>query len=678
MAKYLFVENRLDRLTTINFNIQKNDIFSISRQTEAVFFPLPLNIIVCIKQVPDTNDMRIDPKTNNLIREGVPAVVNPTDLNAIEAALEFKDKYGARVSVLTMGPPQAEQSLREALAMGVDAAYLLTDRAFGGADTLATSYSLWRAILKIEQQDGPTDLAIFGKVAIDGETGQVGPGVAVRLGFPVISYCSKIVKVDLENRFVEAERRVDDGIELVHVPLPCTITITDAANEPRQPSIEGLIVAKKAKIISFNKDAVQADPKKIGLGGSPTYVKKVTTPPPKKGGEIKDLTAGGSPTEVAKWLVDKLVQIGALGAKAEPTRANKENGQKEQDEPPRQIPGQHGDVWVYVEHRFGTPARVSWELMGEGTRLAKIYRTKVCAVIIGDNVGEELAKEAFEYGADKVYLTEHPLLRDYRSETYGRAFANLSNKYHPEVILMGGTNNGRDLAGVLATIIETGLIADCTSLDVDEKGGFNGTRPDFGGKEMSTIVCPRTKPTMASVRTTVMKMPQPIPGRSGEIVSEPIELDENQIKEKILSFTPMEKAGAKLENADIIVAGGRGLGNPRNFSLIDELAEALGAQVGATRAVVYLDWIGKEHQIGQTGVTVRVRLYFAIGVSGAVQHLVGMQNCDTIVAINKDPDAPIFSVSHYGIVGDLFQVVPAIIDELKARGLAKKIPIVAK
>jgi electron transfer flavoprotein alpha subunit len=289
-----------------------------------------------------------------------------------------------------------------------------------------------------------------------------------------------------------------------------------------------------------------------------------------------------------------------------------------------------------------------------------------------------LSKEAFAYGADKVYITEHPVLHDYRSETYGKAFANLSNKYHPEVILMGGTNNGRDLAGVLATVIETGLIADCTSLDVDEKGGFNGTRPDFGGKEMSTIVCPRTKPTMASVRTRVMKMPNRVENLTGETIVEPIELKEEDVKEKIVSFTPMEKAGAKLENAEVIVAGGRGLGSAKNFAIVEELAAALGGQVGATRAVVYLDWISKDHQIGQTGITVRVRLYVALGVSGAVQHLVGMENCDTIVAINKDPDAPIFSVAHLGIVGDLFQAVPAIIDELKARGLAKQIAIPAK
>ena len=631
---------------------------------------MPLNIIVCIKQVPDTNDMRIDPKTNNLIREGVPAVVNPTDLHAIEEALRFKDTYGATVSVLTMGPPQAEQSLREALAMGADQAFLLTDRAFGGADTLATSYALWKGVQKIEETNGKTDFVFFGKVAIDGETGQVGPGLAVRLGLPVITYNSKTTKVDLQNKIVEAERRVDDGVELVRVPIPCAMTITEAANEPRQPTIDGLIRAKKAKITALNKDVVQADPKRIGLGGSPTYVKKVVVPPPKKKGEIKEM---GDPKETAKWLVDRLVSIGAFGKKVaggvipdQPQVPAQEQAQQ----PALKIQGEHGDVWVYVEHRYGQAARVAWELMGEGKRLAKIYGTKLCAVVLGSNV-QNLVNESYEYGADKVYLIEDPVLKDYRSESYGKAFAHLSNKYHPEVILMGGTFNGRDLAGVLATIIETGLIADCTMLDVDEKGGFNGTRPDFGGKELSTIVCPKNKPTMASVRTRVMRMPPRVSGATGELVKESVELNEDAIKEKIISFTPMERAGAKLEGADTIVSGGRGLGNPKNFKLVEDLATVLGAQIGATRAVVYLGWIPKEHQVGQTGVTVRSRLYFAVGVSGAIQHLVGMENSDTIVAINKDPEAPIFGVAHFGIVGDLFQVVPPLVEEIKSRGLSR-------
>lgn len=632
---------------------------------------MTLNILVCIKQVPDTNDMRIDPKTNNLIREGVPAVVNPTDLNAIEEALRFRDTFGANVSVLTMGPPQAEQSLKEAIAMGVDQAFLLSDRAFGGADTLATSYSLWKAAQKIEETTGKLDFLFFGKVAIDGETGQVGPGLAVRMGFPIVTYTSKTSKVDLQAKVVEAERRVDDGVERVKVPIPCALTITEAANEPRQPTIDGLIRAKKSKIVLLNKDAVSADPKRIGLGGSPTYVKKVVVPPPKKKGEIKVST---DPKESAKWLVDRLVQIGAFGKQVSggviPDQApNQVEEQQPQNEQTR-IAGDHGDVWVYIEQRYGQASRVAWELMGEGKRLARIYGTKLCGILIGSEV-ESLCRDAYEYGADKVYYVDNPLLKEYRNETYGKAFAYLSNKYHPEVILMGGTHNGRDLAGVLATLIETGLIADCTSLDVDEKGGFNGTRPDFGGKELSTIVCPKNKPTMASVRTRVMKMPAKVSGKTGELVRDSIDLNEDEVREKVISFTPMEKAGAKLEGADVIVAFGKGLGNPKNLKLVEDLAGVLGGQVGATRAVVYLGWIPKETQIGQTGVTVRARLYFAVGLSGAIQHLVGMENSDTIVAINKDPDAPIFGFAHFGIVGDLFQIVPLVIEEIKSRGLAR-------
>lgn len=613
--------------------------------------------------------MRIDPKTNNLIREGVPAVVNPTDLNAIEEALRFRDSFGGSVRVLTMGPPQAEQSLKEAIAMGVDEGYLLSDRAFGGADTLATSYSLWKAVQKIEEISGKFDFLIFGKVAIDGETGQVGPGLAVRMGFPVVTYTSKTSNVDLQARNVEVERRVDDGVERVRVPIPCALTITEAANDPRQPTIDGLVRAKKAKINLLTKDTVNADPKRIGLGGSPTFVKKVVVPPPKKKGEIKIST---DPRESAKWLVDRLVQIGAFGKKVTGGVISNEIQSQNLEQPTQQttIGGNHGEVWVYVEQRYGLPSRVAWELMGEGKRLANIYGTKLCGIIIGGDV-QSLASEAFEYGADRVYLVENPLLKEYRNETYGKAFAYLSNKYHPEVILMGGTHNGRDLAGVLATLIETGLIADCTSLDVDEKGGFSGTRPDFGGKELSTIVCPKNKPTMASVRTRVMKMPARLAGRSGELLKESIDLVEEEIREKILSFTPMEKAAAKLEGADVIVSFGRGLGNPKNIQVIEELANVLGGQVGATRAVVYLGWIPKENQIGQTGLTVRSRLYFAIGLSGAIQHAVGMENSDTIVAINKDPDAPIFGYAHFGIVGDLFQIVPCLMDEIKARGLAR-------
>ncbi|MFQ5761974.1 MAG: electron transfer flavoprotein subunit beta/FixA family protein, partial [Candidatus Bathyarchaeia archaeon] len=264
--------------------------------------------------MPDTSDMRIDPATNNLIREGVPSVVNPTDLNAAEEALKIKDAHGGKISVLTMGPPQAEQALRDILSMGADRGVLISDRSFAGADTLATSYALWTGIQRIVAEDGPFDLILFGKQAIDGETGQVPPGVAVRLGVPIITYVNKIEKFDPAKRVMHAQRKVDDGIELVESALPAALTVSEECNRPRQPTIDGVLNAKRAKIAVWNRDAVKADPRKIGLTGSPTFVRKVFVPPPKKSGEIK-AASSGNVEETVKWLVDQLLKKGVLGEK---------------------------------------------------------------------------------------------------------------------------------------------------------------------------------------------------------------------------------------------------------------------------------------------------------------------------------------------------------------------------
>jgi electron transfer flavoprotein alpha subunit len=225
------------------------------------------------------------------------------------------------------------------------------------------------------------------------------------------------------------------------------------------------------------------------------------------------------------------------------------------------------------------------------------------------------------------------------------------------------------MAGAAATILETGLIADCTALDVDIRTGtFLGTRPDYGGNLMSTIICPKHRPTMCTVRPRVMKALTPDSTRKGEVVREDLEFRPERINTELVEWTPIEKVGIKLDEADVIVAGGKGLGSTKNFGLIEELADILGAKVGASRAAVTAGWISYEHQVGQTGVTVRPRLYFAIGISGAIQHIVGIMNADTIVAVNKNPDASIFKMADFGIIGDLFRIVPAIVEELQNRG----------
>jgi electron transfer flavoprotein alpha subunit len=558
-----------------------------------------------------------------------------------------------------MGPLQAQEGLREALAMGADRAVMVSDREMAGADTLATSYTLWKTISKIAETE-PFDLILSGKVAIDGETGQVPPGLAVRFNIPIISNVTKIEQIDPDSRTIVVKHRFDDGIETVRAKLPVVLTITEEANKPRKFTIQGMLNAKKASIEVWDKNAINADLNLLGLKGSPTIVKKVFPPPGRKQGEVFDATS--DPRAGAKWLVQKLVEFHVLGpSQPKPPQVNQEISNEKMA---ANNGGKYGEVWVFVEQLHGKPAQVSWELLGEGKRLARIYGTKLGALIIGNDVGH-LAKEAFVHGADKAYVVEDERLENYRTQPYAVAMEEAVRKFRPEALLVGGTVRGRDLAGSAATFLETGLIADCTALDIDtETGTFLGTRPDYGGNLMSTIICPKHRPTMASVRSRVMKGLPPEQGRDGEIVNLNVNLKPTDLNTEVLEFVPIEKVGVRLEDAQVIVSGGRGLGASKNFQLVEELANALNAQVGASRAAVRAGWIGFEHQVGQTGFTVRPRLYIAVGISGAIQHIVGIMNVDYIAAINRDPEAPIFKMANFGVVGDLFKVVPALIEEL--------------
>ncbi len=257
-----------------------------------------MNIIVCIKQVPDTTEVRIDPETNTLIRSGVACIINPFDMYAIEEAIRLKEKFGGKVSVVTMGPPQAEDALREAISLGADDAVLVSDRAFAGSDTWATSYTLSKAV----QKAGDYDLVICGKQAIDGDTAQVGPGISAHLDIPQVTYVKKIEEVDAENKLMRVERMTEEGYEIVESPLPCLITVVKEINEPRLPSLKGKLRAKKAEIKKWGANDLDVDPDLIGLNGSPTKVVKIFTPPPRGKGQILE----GDAKEIAVKLVNLL------------------------------------------------------------------------------------------------------------------------------------------------------------------------------------------------------------------------------------------------------------------------------------------------------------------------------------------------------------------------------------
>ena len=326
----------------------------------------------------------------------------------------------------------------------------------------------------------------------------------------------------------------------------------------------------------------------------------------------------------------------------------------------------YSGVWVVAETNEGHLVGVSLELLGEGRLLADTLGVPLSLVLLGEAV-RPLAAVAGEYGADRVYLVENPVLAQYRTAPFTDVISGLINREKPEIVLFGATPMGRDLASRIAARIQAGLTADCTGLAIDpDERLLMQTRPAFGGNVMATIVCRHARPQMSTVRPKVMNKAVPQPGREPEIVEISVDLDERRVATKILEIL-REEGGShvNLQEADIIVSGGRGLGKAENFKLIEELAAALGGAVGASRATVDAGWIPAYHQVGQTGKTVHPKLYVACGISGAVQHLAGMSSSDCIVAINKDPHAPIFDVAHFGIVGDLFEVIPALIKEIQ-------------
>jgi len=328
------------------------------------------------------------------------------------------------------------------------------------------------------------------------------------------------------------------------------------------------------------------------------------------------------------------------------------------------IPAYHG-VWVFAEQRRGKIASVVFELLGEGKKLAGKLNTYLGAVLLGDKIESEAGKLIL-YGADRVFVVDDPALKDFHDDSYARTLVELVNEHKPEIVLTGATSVGRSFIPKAAVMLKTGLTADCTGLDIDmERKLLLQTRPAFGGNLMATIICPETRPQMATVRHKVMKASAPQPEKKGEVIKKIISGDSLKLRTQLLKTVEEIEATVNLAEADIIVSGGRGLGKPENFAIIRDLAQQVGGAVGSSRAAVDAGWISYSHQVGQTGKTVCPKLYIACGISGAIQHLAGMQSSEIIVAINKDPDAPIFQVATYGIVGDLFEVIPVLIDQLK-------------
>ena len=339
-------------------------------------------------------------------------------------------------------------------------------------------------------------------------------------------------------------------------------------------------------------------------------------------------------------------------------------------------------VFIYAQQVDNEISPIAFELLGKAKELAAPLNAQVSAVLIGSGV-KDLCDQLAEYGADRVILVDDPELKDYRTEPYAHALSSVINEFKPEIMLVGATAIGRDLGPTVSARVQTGLTADCTSLEIGDfpitpvpgqeqkKNQLLMTRPAFGGNTIATIACPNNRPQMATVRPGVMQKIEPNKGAKAEVVEfNPGFTPDNKyvtIKEIVKAVSDT----ADIMDAKILVSGGRGVGSAENFKLLDELAEALGGTVSCSRAVVDAGWKPKDLQVGQTGKTVRPKMYFAIGISGAIQHVAGMEESDIIVAINKDEDAPIFDVADYGVVGDLNKIVPKLTEEVKAYKASK-------
>lgn len=326
---------------------------------------------------------------------------------------------------------------------------------------------------------------------------------------------------------------------------------------------------------------------------------------------------------------------------------------------------QYKGVWVLAEQRYGKLKTVSLELLSQARKMADSLNEKVTAVLLGCDVSM-IARELIAYGADKVLVVDSPLMKDFDDAVYGETVIDLINEYKPEILLIGATSNGRSVAPYISSTLKTGLTADCTYLDINKENRLlMQTRPAFGGNLMATIICPNYRPQMATVRPKVFKPDEPDYAKQGEIIMIPSKDTIEAFVKKIKILD--NKEGISPSDADIIIGIGKGIGGPKNIEAAKNLADALGGVIGATRAVVDEGWIPYSQQIGQTGKTVAPKLYIALGISGAIQHLAGLSEIETVIAINNDPDAPIFKVAHYGIVDDCKEIIPLLIDKLKSK-----------
>ena len=702
-----------------------------------------MRILVLIKQVPETDKVKMDPETGTMIRTGQETIINPLDLYAIEEALVLKESLakvvrpkataqqklqeiqnsgataagadvrmsGPTVTVLTMGPQDADRALREALSMGCDEAILLTDRGFAGSDTWATAQVLASAIRKV----GDYDLILSGERATDGDTGQVPCEVAAQLGLPVFTYVSSLnmdrpVQGAQAGESLLVRRLTEEGYQILRARTPCVMSVVKEVASPRLPTLRGKKAAREASVVRWGMSDLELEPGSVGLAGSPTRVTKVFYPKITRNGQRIVANDDSSIDVAAKKFLEILDRNGFLPSSyARAAKAG--NAAKDIGEAARalhyvnlevleglsldrlvskqlpQLPQpERPEFWVLTEFRSqragsipendapgkessstdkaATLDTVSLELLARARKLADQRGANLVAVALTKKIPMLDAQTLIAHGADDVIALEGEGLAHFVCEPWARALASLIQFRRPEVVLGAATSTGRTLLPYLAALIGTGLTADCTELAIEpDTGLLLQTRPAIGGNVMATIKTAHHKPQMATVRPHSERPLEPDSARHGRLMRIPYAMREADAS--TMEFLGLEQNSGNFENLEgmrLVIAGGRGLKKAENFQLIRDMVGALAPEsavgIGASREAVDRGWLSYPHQVGLSGKTISPEVYVAVGISGAVQHLAGIRTAKTIISINSDPEAPIHSIADLAIVGDLFEIVP--------------------
>src|SRR5581483_2902599 len=627
----------------------------------------PLTILVCIKQVPLLSALRFDSETRRIVREGVPLEINELDIYALTEAIRLRDLHGGEVIAMTMGPPQAREALATALAMGVDRAIHLNDRAFAGADTAATARALALAIRQCFQKQAECDLILCGRHSIDAETAQVGPEIAEMLDLPQVS---AVQKIDLQRhndtREAIVTRETDEGNETLIIPLPALLTTVEKLNEGIWPDEHAIRTASEQageRIQVISAAELQVEPRLLGQPGSPTWVAEVSADPYAREGRV---IAENDPEKSVELLIADLEAHGLLqGTRSDNTASSAPL--RRQNEP---LPGKA--LWVIAERSsYGPRAlrRITFELLGKGCELAATLQGELAAVLIGAPGVATHASTLAAYGAERIYIVEDAALEHYTTDGYTAAITELIQRYQPAVVLMGSTADGRDLAPRLAARLNLGLTGDCIDLGIDEQQRLVQYKPAFGGSIISSILS-NTTPAMATLRPGMLSAIAPDSNRKPTIEQVTIRSDiSEQIRARIVGREQHDTGVAELESARTIIGVGMGVGEPEQYQPVYQLAELLEAAIGATRNVTDKGWLPKQKQIGLTGRAVAPQLYIALGIRGAAEHIAGIRKAGYVLSINKNKRAAIFKHSDLGVVGDVHVLLPLLIEQLRRRKL---------